>query len=193
MAYDKLGEKASAPLVFQPDSLVSEHLLDMLIDGKVNSDLLQIVITDMKTKHQQVVLIGWDDGGLGDLTYRLYSALTEGDEDSGVMETFFWIFWRGWAGVLDSNIVRDLPDADAELVGLLEEGRPLRGDGLRKFRGTIVWAFANAVSAWGDRDAWATGNLAPGHLQLRKAMEDYIEKRMVKLHGENYETAAIGG
>jgi hypothetical protein len=189
MSYNTLGDKASQPVVFQPDSLVSEHLIDMMVSGQIKTDLLQIVITDLTTKHQQIVLIGWKDGSLGDLTYRLYSALTEDDQNSGVMETFFWLFWRGWAGVLDPNVIGDLPNAGEDIVTSVAEGSPLRGEQLRKFRSTIVWAFANAVGTWGDTDAWKTGDLSPSHLQLRQAIETYIEKRMVALHGENYENA----
>lgn len=189
MVYDKLGEKQSSPLVFQPDSLVSEHLIDMLVHGKVESGLLQVVITDLNTKHQQIMLVGWQDGGLSDLTYRLYSALTENGQDTAVMETYFWLFWRGWAGLLDPALVGELAAADDDVLTWVADGRPLRGEQLRKFKTIIVWAFANTVGLWGDTDVWKTGDLAPGHLQLRQMMDAYIEKRMVTLHGENYQDA----
>lgn len=187
MAYDKLGEKESPPLVFQPDGLVSEHLIDMVVKGEVESDLLQVVITDLNTKQQQVMLVGWKDGGMGNLAYKLYSALTQDDHDTAVMETYFWLFWRGWAGLLDPSIVADLPNADEDIVALVAEGSPLRGTQLRLLKTTLVWAFANAVGTWGEVDSLETGDLAPGHLKLRQIMEDYIDRRMTVLHGEGYD------
>ena len=161
----------------------------MMVTGKVaEQDLLQIVITDLGTKQQQLVLVGWKEGGLGDIAYRIYNSLNE-DEDSGVMETYFWLFWRAWAGVLDPGVVESLPNADQEVLELVRGGRPLRREHLRRFKTTIVWAFANAVTEWGDTDAWKTGELSPGHLGLRDAMHDYIDRRMIMLHGENYENA----
>jgi hypothetical protein len=188
MAEFKLGEKSTQLYVFQPDSLVSEHLIDMMIAGNLQGQLLQIVITDMDTKQQQMVLVAWEGASLGDMTYRLYSALGEDDQNLGVMETFFWLFWQGWAGVLDPKLVEELPNADEELIEVVKKGDPLRGDHLRKFKSTIVWAFASAVTDWGDLDAWKTGELSPGHLQLRNTMSAFIEQRMVALHGVEYET-----
>jgi hypothetical protein len=188
MAQYTLGEKEASLLVFQPDSLVSEHLIDMMVAGRVEADLLQIVITDLSTKQQQMVLVAWDKASLGDLTYKLYSALSEDNGDVGVMETFFWLFWQGWAGVLDPNVVADLPNAEEAIIELVRQGHPLRGEQLRRFKATIVWAFANAVGTWGDTDAWKTGDLSPGHLQYRKVMDTYIDQRMTALHGEDYES-----
>lgn len=182
-----LGENLVPPVVFQPDGLVTEHLLDLMIQDKVSKDLLQIVVTDLRTRQQQIILVGWEGGNLSHLAYKLYDMLNEGNEDSGLMETFFWLFWRGWAGNLDVSILQGLPVVDDSLLQKVDAEEPLRGAELRQLKTAIMWAFANESAPWGDRDMWKTGQLSPGHLQMRNALSKYIDRRMQLLHGKDYE------
>lgn len=191
MVTGPLGENLSPPVIFQPDSLVTEHLIDLMIQGKVEKHLLQIVITDLSTQHQQIILVGWEGGNLSHLSYKLYDALNEGDEDSGLMETYFWLFWRGWAGKLDAVILEGLPAVGDDLIEKVTQRQPLRGEDLRRLRTSMVWAFANEAARWGAREGWETGELSPGHLQMRNALSGYIDQRMKLLHGKQYEDEAV--
>ena len=178
--------------LFQPDDQVAEHLIELMINGKLASGLFQMVITDIKSGRQKLLFINWPGHDLDDVVGRLYLTSTTEEQVAEIKETFFWFFWRGWAGTLDANIMADFPNADDELLAALAGGQPLRDALLRKLQSTLVWGYADALETWGSGEAWRTGQLFPGHLALRNDITVFIGRRMVALHGTDYETTAVG-
>ena len=183
------GEAYDRPVIYRPDHDVVTRLLEYVY--RREADLhIKLDITDVRDGRIQTVFVRWGSGDLETFVQRIQAALnTSPSEDR--YEPYFWLFWRGWAGCLDAEILLGLPAVSDDLVDKVRQGVPLRGSDLRRLQTALEWAFANAAGEWGATDTWQDDTISPGHLGLRRKVSDFIEQRMVELHGPHYDDAPV--
>jgi hypothetical protein len=181
------GASHDNPKIFRPDPDVVARLQEKIY--RRQADLhVKVELTDFRDGRVQTVFLRWAHGDLATVVHYLQGALNiDGSLDH--FEPYFWLYWRGWAGCLDGEGLWGLPSITAALLEKINQGVPLRGEDLRRLMIALEWAGADAAGEWGATDMWEEGTISPGHLGLRRKVNNYIVQRMVELHGPDYADA----
>jgi hypothetical protein len=181
------GATHDNPNIFRPEPDVIMYLQEKIY--RRQADLhIKVELTDVRDGQVLTAFLRWADGDLATLVQHLQRALNiDGSMDR--YEPYFWLYWRGWAGCLDGEGLYGLPSITTALLDKIVQGVPLRGDDLRRLMIALEWAGADAAGEWGATDTWEDDTISPGHLGLRRKVSNYIEQRMVELHGPGYADA----
>jgi hypothetical protein len=178
-----------SPVVFRPDADVVPILQEAAERQAANLQL-KFEVTDLRNGHNQTVFVRWESGNVENLLLRVESSL-EVDPALDQYEYYFWLFWRGWCGCLDAEMLVDLPAVSPDMIEKVNQGVPLRDSDLRRLATALEWAYADAAGEWGSKESWMEGTISPGHLSQRKKMGNFIRQRMIELHGPDFESAPI--
>lgn len=189
MAYEPDEDVYESPVIFRPDDDLVDRLQAAIYrrQARVN---LKVEMTDLYTGQVRTVFVRWSNGDLNNLAHYIQNAL-DTDPNLDRFEDYFWLFWRGWAGCLNPDLLHGLPAVTVDLLNKLEQGIPLRGGDLRRLQAALEWAYADASIEWGDTNAWQEGTISPGHLSVRKKLGEFIHLRMIALHGSDYQNAPV--
>lgn len=181
------GHRAG-PVLFQPDSEIGQRLSEAT--SSMEADLhLKLEVTDLREGTLQTVFVRWEDGDIESLVWRIGRAIDD-EPAPDAFETYFWLFWRGWSGMLDSGAISNLPAVTPDLISKVEQGVPLRDNDLRRLGAALEWASADASGQLGSKESWTDGTISPGHLKQRKELGKFMRLRMKQLYGSNYESAS---
>jgi hypothetical protein len=180
-------ESDRGPTIYRPDHELVSRLLESIHQRRANLNL-KLEMTDLNGGHVQTIFVQWEGGDLDTLATRIQNALNM-DPMADRYEDYFWLFWRGWAGCLNADLLVGLPAVTPDLLDKVQQNTPLRGSDLSRLRAALEWAFANAAAEWGATDSWEEGTISPGHFSMRRKVGDFIGNRMAQLHGPDYENA----
>jgi len=159
--------------------LIAKHVEDGIIKPRY-----EIYVRDSVTGYTHMLLIDEPNGTLDTVLASIKRGV--GLQVNNPFEDYFWLFWRGWMGLLDVEIVRELP-VGADILTRVEKGEPLRGGDLERLADALGWQFANTTAGWGEADAdWQQWTLTAPHKKQRQMVREYVKERMAALYGEDY-------
>jgi hypothetical protein len=164
-----------------------------LIAGHVQNGIIkpryEIYVRDSATGRMHMLLVDEPDGTLDTVMASVRRGV--GMPVGNPFEDYFWLFWRGWMGLLDADIVRELP-VGAEIIKRIEKGEPLRGNDLDRLADALGWQFANTTAGFGEAEAeWQQWTLTAPHKKQRQMVREYVKTRMAALYGEEYADAPL--
>ncbi len=166
---------------FMADPQVRDHLMNLMARGQVQTRY-EVIIRDVATGSERVMLVDWPFADLDEVTLMLYRSLT--GEDPSDLEGYFWTLWRGWAGQLTRAVAQELP-IKPYVVDMVEQGIPLRGQDLEYLVNGLCWHFANNRAEFGD-GSWREGTLSAPHNKSRKIMREFLLTRMEQFIGPDF-------
>jgi hypothetical protein len=148
----------------------------------------EVYVRDSVTGLTRMLLVDEPDGTLDTVLAKVGRGV--GLPVDNAFEEYFWMFWRGWMGMLDAEVLSELPVRD-DLVAQIRKGKPLRGEDLDRLADALGWHFANTTSNWGDDVDWQQWTLTPPHKKARRMVREYVTMRMTALYGEGYVNAPV--
>ncbi|MBN1122872.1 MAG: hypothetical protein JXJ17_17480 [Anaerolineae bacterium] len=170
--------------------LINPDLIGMIarhVENGIIKPRYEIYVRDSVTGHTHMLLVDEPDGTLDTVLASIKRGV--GLQVNNPFEDYFWLFWRGWMGHLDVEIVRELP-VGQHILERVEQGKPLRGGDLERLADALGWEFANTTAGWGENDAdWQQWTLTAPHKKQRRMVADYVKERMAVLYGEDYGSA----
>lgn len=172
--------------VFQPDPELVNAVLHQAQRGRILPSI-EITVRDLHTGEAHTLLVDSPNTNAWEMVTSISSILSGTETDP--LEVFFWLYWRGWAGVFPANVLPSLPIRP--IIGQkLQMGIPVRGDDLTALLNALSWVFANLEHDFGDSEEWGAGQtLSAPHRKKRKVLMEFVENRMIAFCGEHYKDA----
>jgi len=190
---DKASDEASTETpdntsrrsVFYPDEDVRARFEQHIRGGWIESTY-EVTVRCINTGETVQMLILAGDLELEDIHEGIRAGLHIVEQENAYLEPYFWLFWRGWSGMLDEPTARLLP-LRQDLLAKILAGVQLRGDDLEALASALGWFHAMNAVNWGDDTGnWNRGTLSTPHSKSRRIVREYILGRMAELYGENY-------
>jgi hypothetical protein len=178
------SEEAPQRSAFYPDEDI-QPLFEQHIRGGWIESTYEVTVRCINSGESVRMLVLAGDSELADIHQDIRDGLRVVNLEHSYLEPYFWLFWRGWSGMLDAPTARLLPVGQDVLAKMLA-GVQLRGDDLEALATGLGWFHAMNAVNWGETGNWNLGTLSTPHSKSRRIVREYILGRMADLYGEDY-------
>ena len=183
---DETPDEVPHRSAFYPDE-EAQALVERHIRGGWVESTYEVTVRSISSGESVRMLVLAGDSELEDIHQDVRSGLNVVDQEDSYLEPYFWLFWRGWSGILDAPTARLLP-LRQDLLDKVLAGVQLRGADLEALASALGWFHAMNAVNWGDDTGnWNRGTLSTPHSKTRKIVREYVLSRMEELYGQDYD------